>query len=971
VETSPQPGAWGFRSAALALLTLALAAFALVNLRQLWIYRQPTDGVLWRRTTLGLQAAEVAPGQRALRRGDLLLAIDGAPVATPEGVARRLYAAGVGGRVRYSVVAAGGGQVAQVPVTVRAVRTDWGRYAFLEAVGLLYLAMGLFVFYRRRTASQALRFYLFCLASFALYCLHFTGKLNLFDQIVFWTNEAALLLTPTLLVHFALRFPGAERGAESRTGWQRAQAVALYLPALTLGLAEVALATGAIWLPVTPSAVQDVLNRADYLFFAAYFLIAAGLFARRRRRAAAERRGAATARQAQVMAWGTAAAILPFLGLYVAPYALGADLPRFADASVLPLVLVPLAFGYAIWRHQLLEAEIVFRRGVVYTLATAAVVAVYWGVIGLAGVLIHTGLPAWGWAGWLVAILVTAILFDPLKRWLQERLDRMFYRERYDYRRTLIEFGRQMNAEPDLDRLVPLVLERLARTLEVQRAAVFLAGEQGFELARGLGLEEGDAARLDLAFLNEHFHAPEAKRLALEALRGPARRLQLHYYLPCQIQGQTVAVLGLGKTTRGEFLGSDDLALVETLAGTLAIALENARLYATLRQKAEEYQRLKDFNENIVESVQVGVAATDLAGVVESWNAQMEAMFGLPRRRAIGRPLAALLGEEFGREFARAAAGGGVHSMHKLRMAPAGAGEGTAPERIVNGAIAPLVTARFERVGHIVLLSDVTAEAEMERRLIQADRLRSVGLLAAGVAHEVNTPLAVISSYAQMLAKQTPAGDPRAAVLETITQQTFRASEIVGNLLNFSRTGAARFRRVEVNQVLRETLALVEHPLRSAGIHVVCALHPAAVEVLGDAGKLQQVFLNLILNARDAMPRGGTLRLASGVAAESGEPGAGGRGWVRVEDSGEGIPEELHHRIFDPFFTTKAAARLDGRAGGTMSTGTGLGLAVTYGIIEEHGGSIRVESQPQRGAAFRIELPLLEPRLAPAEPVVA
>jgi two-component system NtrC family sensor kinase len=971
VATPSQPGAWGFRTAALAILTVVVVAFALVNLRQLWIYRQPTDGVLWRRTTLGLQAAEVAPQQSAVRRGDLLLAIGGKPVETPEAVARRLYAAGVGGRLRYSLVGAGGGQVRQVPVPVRAVRIDWGRYAFLEAVGVLYLAIGLFVFYRRRTATQALRFYLFCLASFVLYCFHFTGKLNVFDQTVFWANEAALLLTPALLMHFALRFAAPET-PEGR-GWRRAQAVVVYLPALVLGMAEVALATGAVWLPVTPSAVQDVLNRADYLLFAGYFAGAAVLFARRRaarpRRSQAEteRRGAATARQAEVMAWGTAAAIVPFLGLYVMPYALGADLPRFADASVLSLVLVPLAFGYAIWRHELLEAEMVFRRGVVYTLATAAVVAAYWGVIGVAGVLIHIGLPAWGWAGWLVAILVTAILFEPCKRWLQERLDRMFYRERYDYRRTLIEFGRQMNAEPDLERLLPMVLERLTQTLELQRAAIFLAGERGFELARGLGMEEAEGGAPDFGFLDEHFRAPEAKRLAMETLRGPARRLQLHYYLPCQLQGQTVAILGLGRTARGEFLSSDDLALVETLAGTLAIALENARLYATLRQKADEYQRLKDFNENIVESVQVGVVATDLAGMVESWNAHMEALFGLPRGQAIGRPLTALLGEEFAREFARAAGGGGVHSLHKLRMA-AGRGDGAA-ERIVNGAIAPLVTARFERVGQIVLLSDVTAEAEMERRLIQADRLRSVGLLAAGVAHEVNTPLAVISSYTQMLAKQTPAEDPRAAVLATITQQTFRASEIVGNLLNFSRTGAARFRRIEVNQVVRETLALVEHPLRSAGIHVISALHPEAVEVLGDAGKLQQVFLNLILNARDAMPRGGTLRLASGVDDERG--GERARGWVTVEDSGEGIPEELHHRIFDPFFTTKAAARVDGRLGGTMSTGTGLGLAVTYGIVEEHGGAIRVESQPQRGAAFRIELPLLEPKLAPAVPVVA
>jgi len=955
------------RTAGLGVLTLFLLVMALLNLRQLWVYRQPTDGALWRRTTAGLEAAATNPlAAGRIQRGDLLVAIGPTLVQTPEAVSRQLYAAGIGGTLPYTLVRQG--RMFTQPVAVAATRPPLGRYVFLEVVGFFYLAIGLFVFYRRRSAHQAWNFYLFSLASFVLFSFHFTGKLNLFDQTIYWFNEAALLLAPALLLQFALGFPGHVEPASGRRRLRQMGEAMLYLPALLLGLAEVSLATGAIWLPATLSAAQDLLDRAAYLLLAVYFLAAALVFLRHRRRAAAAGR-TQSALQAQVMAWGTFWGLIPFLALYILPYVAGADLPRFANLSVLSLIVVPVTFGYAIWRHHLLEAEIIFRRGVVYTLATALVVAAYWGVIGLAGVLIHSSLPTWGWAGWLVAILVTALLFEPVKSWLQERLDRLFYRERYDYRRTLIEFGRQMNTETDLAALLEQVLARLTQTLEISHAAVYLnAGEgSGFRLGRERG--GSGVPPLDSAFLQRHFGAAQAPRLFLEHPEWAARDA-LHYFLPCQIQGRTVAVIALGRTLRGEFLSSDDVALVETLAGYLAIALENARLYATLRQKADEFQRLKDFNQNIVESIQVGVVATDMMGRVESWNAQMEVLTARPRQLAIGQPLESLLGPEFAREFATAAMGGGIHSQRKLRMRPAGNAAGAEgeeqAERIVNLAIAPLVTARYERVGHIVLLSDVTSEVEMEQKLIQADRLRSVGLLAAGVAHEVNTPLAVISSYAQLLAKQTPAGDPRAPVLETITRQTFRASEIVGNLLHFSRTGAAQFRTVEVNAVVRDTLALVEHPLRSAAVHLIAALHPDPIEVSGDPGKLQQVFLNLILNARDAMPQGGTLTVSSGrVAGEE-------RVYVEVSDTGDGIPAELHHRIFDPFFTTKAgrspASGADLPGGATMSTGTGLGLAVTYGIVEEHGGLITVRSARQHGATFRVELPL-RPVARPATPV--
>ena len=241
-------------------------------------------------------------------------------------------------------------------------------------------------------------------------------------------------------------------------------------------------------------------------------------------------------------------------------------------------------------------------------------------------------------------------------------------------------------------------------------------------------------------------------------------------------------------------------------------------------------------------------------------------------------------------------------------------------------------------------MDDITERVELESQLSQADKLSSIGLLAAGVAHEVNTPLAVISSYAQMLSKQLQGDPQRGALLEKITRQTFRASEIVNNLLNFSRTSGAEFTDVDVNKIIHDTLALLEHQFKTAKIRVEDELSHSLPLINGNPGRLQQVFLNLFLNARDAMPSGGTLR----VVTSNGDGVS-----VMVSDTGSGIAQEHVHRIYDPFFTTKSAPR-EGQG-----KGTGLGLSVTYGIIQEHAGKIRVESHPGEGTTFYLEFPLM------------
>lgn len=955
-----------FHELGLALLTLALIVIGVLSARQQATFHPPSDGVRWATTPTGLRAAAVTPygpaARAGIRTGDLLVGINGAAVATPRAWARAVYAAGAGAREQYALWR--GGALVLASVRLAATAGHWPRRALEDLVGFLYLVMGLFIVLRRRAAPRATLFFLFCLASYVLYAFHFTGKLNSFDWTVFWSNEAALLLAPALFLHFALVFP-APKGALRRIP---GLAALLYAPAAAFLLLQIGFAGGALVSALPAVLLQGWLDRIPYALFALCFLLGTVAFYHSQRTA----RATALRQQLKWITRGATVALIPFLALYVGPYLGGMDVPRWSTLSVLSLVLIPLTFGYAIIRYRLMDVDMLFRRGMVYSAAAMAIAAIYFGLIALAAALVHLRAPGLGPAAWVLAIVITALLFEPLKNYLQSRLDRLFYRDRYDFRRGLRAFARQLSAEPELGPLIAKVVERLAATLAVPRVAVFLleeaTGGPAFRLAGERGLREvaaaatADALRFLPARLEDYpggrlvFENPAQAPLPEEQWRAAAA-LDLHYFLPCVARGRVVAVLGLGRTATGEYLSSEDLELTESLAGYLAIALENARLYAALRRQASELETLKEFSENIVESIAVGVAAVSPEDRIERWNTQMEVLTALPRAAALGRTIAETLGPEFAAEYYSARGDLGAAHRARVRLAL-----GRGGERSVQIAVAPLLTRRFDIVGRIILVDDVTERVALEGKLAQAEKLGSIGLLAAGVAHEVNTPLAVISNYTQLLGKQMPADDPRAALVERITRQTFRASEIVSSLLNFARTGGSPLPALDLAPVIREALALVGHALRARGVEVITDLAPDLPPIAGHPGRLQQVFLNLALNARDAMPRGGSLRVTAAAEAE----------FVRVEfrDTGAGIAPELRHRIFDPFFTTKtpdrsrpiAAPPTDAdRAGAWVEnspiSGTGLGLSVSYGIIQEHGGTISVSGEPGQGACFELRFP--------------
>ena len=554
------------------------------------------------------------------------------------------------------------------------------------------------------------------------------------------------------------------------------------------------------------------------------------------------------------------------------------------------------------------------------------------------------------------------VLFaQPVKDTVQNALDRVFYRDRYDYRRALVGFARDLNSDLDVIRLSQRLVTRIVETLVVDRMALMLAderqgdfrtiGDYGFvqalpRLTRASSfvtrLDAGHTVTLDDPISAAFFAAEE-----VEFWRDQG----IYYFVPCVFEGAAIAVLALGRKDIDEPCNSEDFALLTAVAGQVATAIENGRLFRQLHLKAEELGRMREFNDNILESLDDGLVVFDADERIVRWNHALEHFYGVKRADAIGRPL----GDVFDPAFVEALRAARLESprgatLFKVPLAGRAPGaegaHGSGGDRrrlLVNATAVPLQGPAGPGAvsGTILLFENITDRVRLEEQLQISEKMASIGLLAAGVAHEVNTPLTGISSFTQMLLEGADPGDPRTALLEKIERQTFRAAKIVNGLLNLSRPGTNDGARIDVdlNAVINDVLSLLEHQFEVGRIKIRRELSDGHAMVVGVEHQLQQVFLNLFLNARDAMPSGGWLTVTTEAT--------GGQAVAMVADTGSGIPAEQLARIYDPFFTTKAIGR-----------GTGLGLSITYGIVHEHEGTIRCDSAVGQGTRFTLSLPL-------------
>ena len=582
----------------LALATAALFVLAALNVLEQRQFAQPDDGIWWGEAQGGLQAEKVLPdkpGQRAgIQVGDLLTGVsdsptsDVTPVKLVANLERALYATGPYGQVYYTITR--DGIPLETPIKVIPDPVDHSLDSGLRVIGLIYLIIGFYVLFRRWGAPRATHFYLFCLVSFALYALKYTTKLDTLDWTVFWTNVVAEALQPALFLHFALSFP-EERFKNLRRRWLLPL---IYAPgAGMLGLW--------LWSLTTREATKLLLDRLNQIataYDAIFYVAAALLFLRSYSRAT-------TPLLRQQLKWvtrGTLLAVLPFTFFYAVPYLLHLNPPQLlTNLAGLLLVFLPLTFAWAIVRYRLMDTDLIFKRGVAYTLATALILGGYFGIIALITRWLHNAMPEavreWGF---VIAMVAALSVFDPLKRRIQGWVDRAFDRHRYDYRRALVEFGRGLSSETDLQALLNSIVEQLAAhscsSRGWQSSWRRIPAACVWPLRTACPMKSApNRAIWPLAFsgfdrAKEHSHIFFENAQAVMHLSPDEQRtaalLDLNYYLPCRVApvqldngeaaSRTIAVIGLGRTLGGDFLSSEDVELLESLASYIGIALQNA-----------------------------------------------------------------------------------------------------------------------------------------------------------------------------------------------------------------------------------------------------------------------------------------------------------------------------------------------------------------------------------------------------------
>ena len=621
----------------------------------------------------------------------------------------------------------------------------------------------------------------------------------------------------------------------------------------------------------------------------------------------------------------------------------------------LRVVLFSLVVAYGIATRKIIEVGFLLRRLMSYVVLAAYLLALYalvWWLVACAMAPLRGDHRT---IAHIAAALVITFAMAPARGVSQSFADKLFVGTRgMDFRATISKAAAILESVTTLPDLLRRFATTIGEAVGTDSVTIFLESRKGFVRRYSSAHDRGGEAQLEIAsdwpligwlaahreplVLDELHRVRETVSTA--AVRILLEEMKAAVALGIFSREHLVGVMLLGPRLSGRIYGSVEQNALQILCGQLAVAIENAELFT-------EVQNAKIYNEILLQNLTTGVIAADADGHISVFNREAEKITGLSAKTMLGKTIFDL-----------------PNSLCEVIQATLTSRERQEDREIYLRSMSGGIYARAssstfhgqdrQLLGALAVITDITALKRLELQIRRSDRLASLGTLSAGMAHEIKNPLVSIKTFAQLLPERYSDSDFRETFSNLIVHETDRIDSLVNQLLRFARPAKPLLRPMHVHEVLEKTLLLVQHRLYQKEIKLTRSWDAEVDTTRADADQLEQVFLNFFLNAMDAMRRGGELTVATQI--RSGDPlvsrvSAGAEDTqealcISIRDTGEGIRAEDIPHVFDPFFTTK-------------DYGTGLGLSVVHGIIEEHGGQIEVESELSKGTAFHIFLPLV------------
>src|SRR5436190_8327723 len=695
-----------------------------------------------------------------------------------------------------------------------------------------------------------------------------------------------------------------------------------------------------------------VYGTGVYLYVG-YFVLAVAVLALSVWRDLRKTTGAARTELAFILIGGLAAVIVSLpLSLVLGGFFKPSQLSWFAPFRV---VFFSIVVAYGIATRKMMEVGVLLRRLMSYSLLAAYLLALYALVWWLVITALQSSTSNAHTIAHVTAAVVIAFAMAPARGISQRLAERLFIGSHHlDFRATVSKAAKILSSVTTLRDLLDRFANTVAEAVGTDRVFILLPNRQRFS-QQYPAVEPGSHHRLELKRDQATIQQLESDRepIVLDELHRvrPTPRLQqvmrqldsLQIALAIGIfaRDHLAGVILLGARRSGRIYGTVEQNALQVLCGQLAVAIENAELFT-------EVQNAKIYNETLLESLTSGVIAVGTDERITVFNNEAGQITGLNCQNTLDSPLDALppaLRDQLRKTLQTDES----QVNHEIVLQ-------SGDEGVVIRASTSIFHGEDRQVlGALMVLTDITSIKRLELQIRRSDRLASLGTLSAGMAHEIKNPLVSIKTFAQLLPERYQDSDFRDTFSNLIGHEIDRIDGLVNQLLRFARPAKPHLRPTHVHAGPEMSLALVGHRLYQKKIKLTRSWEASTDTIRADADQLEQVFLNFFINAMEAMKNGGELSVHTEILTDeawistlnqgNGDSDTQEALRITVRDTGEGIRREDLAHVFDPFFTTK-------------DYGTGLGLSVVHGIIQEHGGQIEVESEPQKGTAFHILLPL-------------